>query len=159
MAAKKYPLDPLVKLREQHVEEATRELGAAVRAREVAEHRTRAAKDEERRAEERAKTVRQGEQAKLEAGQLTVADLQRADAWAFAAAEEKRVLEAQVQRAAEAEAEARSGETRQRDVVASRKADAEVVEKDKAKWTERTRKDALAKEEEEATEAWRPKSG
>ena len=39
MATKKYPLDPLAKLRDQHVEDATSELAAAVREREAAERR------------------------------------------------------------------------------------------------------------------------
>jgi hypothetical protein len=159
MAAKKYPLDPLAKLREQHVDAATRELADAVRAREAAERRARAAKEEQEQAEARARAVQAAEQAKLERGELKVADLMRADAWGVAVAEEKRRLDADVERATTAASEARAGEAERRTVVAARKADAEVIEKDRAKWTEQARKDALVREEEEAGEAWRPKRG
>jgi YscO-like protein len=157
MAARKYPLDPLAKLREQHVDAATRELAAAVRARETAEQRTRLAEREKATAEEKARAVRQAERAKLDGGELTAADLQRADAWGVAVAEENKRLEERVARAAATESAARTGEAEQRATVATRKADAEVVEKDRAKWTEQARKEALGREEEEAEEAWRPK--
>jgi YscO-like protein len=157
MAARKYPLDPLAKLREQHVDEASRELAAAARARETAEQRTRLAEREKDAAEESARAVREAERAKLEGGELTVADLQRADAWGVAVAEETKRLEERVARAITAESEARTGEAQHRTTVATRKADAGVVEKDRAKWTEQARKDALGREEEEAEEAWRPK--
>ncbi len=159
MAARKYPLDPLAKLREQHVDEATRELAAAVRARETAEQHARQAESDERAAEERARVVREAERAKLEGGELTVADLLRADAWGVAVAAEKDRLAARVERAVTAESEARTGEAQQRTTVAARKADAEVVEKDRANWTEQVRKDTLGREEEEGVEAWRPKQG
>lgn len=159
MAAKKYPLDPLAKLREQHVDAAMRELAEAVREREAAERKARAAEEEQERAAARALEMREAERAKLERGELKVADLMRADAWGVAVAEEKRRLEAHVERATVAESEARAGEAEQRTVVAARKADAEVIEKDRAKWTEQARKDALLREEEEAGEAWRPKRG
>lgn len=157
MPARKYPLDPLATVREQHVDEATRALAAAVRAREAAERAAQAARAEEERAAAQAQAVRDAERGKLEQGQLTAADLQRADAWGFAVAEEKRRLQEHAARAAQAETEARAGETRGRAEVSTRKADAEVVEKDRAKWTEQVRKDALGREEEEAAEAWRPK--
>ena len=159
MAARKYPLDPLAKLREQHVDEATRELAEAVRAREAAEQRTRLAERERATAEERARLVREAERAKLEGGELKVADLQRADAWSVAVDEEQKQLAERVARASAVESDARTGEAQQRATVATRKADAQVVEKDRAKWTEKAQKDAQAREEEEAQEAWRPKQG
>ena len=159
MAARKYPLDPLAKLREQHVDEATRELAEAVRAREAAEQRTRLAEREKATAEERARLVREAERAKLEGGELKVADLQRADAWSVAVDEEQKQLAERVARASAVESDARTGEAQQRATVATRKADAQVVEKDRAKWTEKVHKDAQAREEEEAQEAWRPKQG
>jgi len=159
MAARKYPLDPLAKLREQHVDEATRELAEAVRAREAAEQRTRLAERERATAEERARLVREAERAKLEGGELKVADLQRADAWSVAVDEEQKQLAERVARASAVESDARTGEAQQRATVATRKADAQVVEKDRAKWTEKVHKDAQAREEEEAQEAWRPKQG
>ncbi len=159
MAARKYPLDPLAKLREQHVDEATRELAEAVRAREAAEQRTRLAERDKATAEERARLVREAERAKLEGGELKVADLQRADAWGVAVEEEQKQLAERVARASAVESEARTGEAQQRATVATRKADAQVVEKDRAKWTEKVHKDAQAREEEEAQEAWRPKQG
>ncbi len=159
MTSKKYPLDPLVKVRAQAVDTATRALAESIRAREAAERRERVAEDEKRRAEEDACALREAERAKLEQGELKVVDLMRADAWGVAVEAEHERLEQQVQRASEEVRQACAGEGAARAGVASRKAEAEIVEKDRAKWQGRVRREADARQEEEAAEVWRPKRG
>ncbi len=59
--------------------------------------------------------------------------------------------------AREVEAGAAAGEGQAREQVAARRADADVVDKDRARWTAAERKRAEAKEEEAMTEAFRPR--
>ena len=114
----------------------------------------------------RLKDARDRERAKDYAGALAALRTARqgqtlatADAWSVAVDEVQKQLADRVARASAVESEARTGEAQQRATVATRKADAQVVEKDRAKWTEKVHKDAQAREEEEAQEAWRPKQG
>jgi len=159
MASKKYPLDPLLKVREKEAERATRALADAVRAREDAERAKRAAEEAKQRAEDEARAIREAEDAKLAGGELKVADLMRGDAWAAGVATEHERLDAQVATAARSLDEARTGEGRAKADMTSRKADVDVVEKDRGKWQDRGRREADARDEQEAAEAWRPKRG
>ena len=157
MAPKKYPLDPLRKVRDAAVDRASRALGDAVRDREGAERRKRSAEQEARRAEEEAQAIAEAERAKLERGELRVADLARADAWAVAASAEKERLAHQVKVADDTLRGARGAERAAQADVAGRKADADVVEKDRAKWKAAQERAAEARAEEEAAEVWRQK--
>jgi hypothetical protein len=159
MAAKKYPLDPLLEMREEEAERATKALAEAVGARESAEHAKRAAEDTKRRAEEEAGRIQAAEEAKLVRGELTVGDLMRKAAWATGVAQERERLEQQIARADEQLGTARAAEGRARRETAARKAAVDVVEKDRGKWQARVRREADARDEEEAAEAWRPKRG
>jgi YscO-like protein len=153
----KYPLESLLGVREAQVDDATSSLGNAVRAREEAEReraRAEAARVEhERLAEEKRTSERQA----LQEGQLTVADLARNDAWEFGVHAQASQLAQQAAVATKKVDDARTGEDRARDALAAKKADADVVDKDKARFVERQNKRALAVEEELAEEAWRPK--
>lgn len=157
MRKAKYPLESLQRVRDAKVEDATSELGKAVSARETAEReraRAEAVKEEHRRA---AEEKRASERKALEEGQLRVADLARRDAWEFGVNAEAARL-AQVEGAAKAkESDARDAEQTARESLALKKADADVVAKDKARFVEQRQKRALASEEEAAEEAWRPK--
>jgi hypothetical protein len=153
MSGRKYPLDPLIKLRERQVDEATRDLAKAVDARQAAERKRAAAEAEKVRAEQRAKATRSEEREALERGELSVADLMRAQAWELGVAEEQKKLGQQVAIAAQGEQKARVEEDGARTSLASREADAEVVEKDKERFVTRERQREIAKEEEAAQEA------
>ena len=153
MSGRKYPLDPLIKLRERQVDEATRDLAKAVDARQVAERKREAAETAKARAEERAKEARDKEREALERGELRVGDLHRAQAWEFGVAEEQKKLAQQVTVAAQGEQKARTEEDGARTDLASREADAEVVEKDKERFVTHERQKEIAKEEEAAQEA------
>lgn len=155
MPTPKYPLKPLLEHRERKVDDATAELGQAVRARESAEDAKRHAEEERRVAEEKARAIRENEAQKLVNGELSVADLARADAWSFAAQNEQQRLESLVNSADTKVAAARSVETAKRGDLATSMADRDVVAKDEARFVDRSKKKALALEEEAAEEAYR----
>ena len=157
MRPKKYPLDPLVQVRAKQVDDAARALGEAARAHEEAA-RLRAGADQRRdQAEADAQALRDRERGALERGELTVADLMRGDAWGVRVKAEQDELARRALESAKKEGIARDGEGAARTHVAARKADAEIVDRDRTRWTDEERKRADAKEEEAAADGWRPR--
>lgn len=157
MRPKKYPLDPLARVRERKVDEAARALGDAVRAREEAARKLAQANDKKATAEAEAHALRDAERGALERGELTVADLMRADAWGVRVAAEQSELARRVDEAEVRENEAHAAEHGARANVADRKADAELVARDRARWVDGERRRAEAKDEEASADVWRPK--
>ncbi len=159
MKRRTYPLEPLGKVREARVNGATSELAAAVGAREDAESRRVAAETSRAKAKDAALATRAVEREALERGELTVADLMRENAWELRVRAEDVTHAEKVARAAESEAGAVDDETRARESLAEKKADAKVVENDRQRWSVDETKRALAREEEDAAEGWRKKDG
>lgn len=155
----KYPLEPLLQHRERKVDDATAELGDAVRAREDAEEAKRRAERAKQEAEERAARVRAEEAERLERGELRAGDLAAAGQWEVgvrhAIADLARV---EGQAGARAE-EARTAEDEARAALAREKADRDVVAKDRARFTDKVRRVSEAAEEESAEEAHRGRRG
>ena len=157
MRPPKYALEPLAQLRDRKVDEAARALAGAVGEREAAEVE-RARAEQARAGHERAvRGACADEQQALERGELTAADLARADAWQIRVAAERASHDASLARARDVEGRARAKEQGAREQVASRRADAEVVANDRARWQEEQRKRAEARDEEAAAEGRRPK--
>ena len=102
--SRKYPLDPLLKLREGQVDQATQKLAGAISARQDAEQKRRAAEAARHEAEEIARAERERERAALEQGQLRAGDLHAARAWEFAVEEERKRLVQRIDAALEGEA-------------------------------------------------------
>jgi hypothetical protein len=152
-----YPLEALLDLREQKVEATTAELADAVRHRERAASERRSAEIAARRAAEDAADKRVLEQEALLRGELKVADLARFSTWEVAVQAEQHGLAARVEQATEEERRAKDAEERSRSELAQRKADADVVDKDRSRYLDQMRKRIEAKEEEDAvdTVAWR----
>jgi hypothetical protein len=152
-----YPLQSLAALREREVEGAVQGLAQAVAQRERAEGERR--ETEQRRAaqEARAASVLEAERGSLERGELRAADLARAHAWQLRSETERAALTSEVDRARAALADAVKGEGAARVQVAERRADAGVVEKDRARWSAEGRRREDAKEEEAMAEAFRPR--
>ena len=148
----KYPLEPLREHRDRHVDAATVQLGDAVRAREAADEARRRAEDERREAAARAAGVRDSEAERLVNGELRVADLARAQAWEHAASAEMDALGRAIARADGTLAAAHESEQEARAALAQKKADLDVVEKDRARFDAGTRKAREAGEEEAAEE-------
>lgn len=151
----KYPLKPVLEHRDRKVEDATLELGDAVRAREQASavrERAESARDE---AERTFAAERHAERERFADGGLRVEDLARAEAWEHAVRTQLDQLDRTVEHATKEVASAATAEDAAREELAKRKADRDVVAKDEARFTERTRRAAESAEEEEAAEAWR----
>jgi hypothetical protein len=157
MRRRRYPLEPLAELRDRRVDQAVHELAASIAGRDEAERSRRAAEESRSSHNSAAQRARVAEADALARGELRVSDLARADAWELRVAAERAALTAEVDRARGAEHRAREGEHAARGEVASRQADAEVIEKDRARWADAQRRQSDARDEEAASEAWRPK--
>jgi hypothetical protein len=156
---KKYPLEPLARVRASRTEEAARELAQAIGARERAQRRVAEAEAERTAARAAQQALRDGERKALERGELAAVDLMRGGAWEARAKEEIAQLERQLASATAREAEARAKEAGAKNTVAERSAEEKVVDADRARWAERERKKQEGREEEAGAEAWRPKRG
>lgn len=155
MSSPKYPLKSLVEHRERMVEDATTELGGAVRAREAADaHRARA-EAERRAAEERARRIRAEEATRLGRGELRAVDLVRGHAWELCAKAELGQLTRAVEIAEQKVERARVDESEARAALGRTMADRDVVAKDEARFVAKVKKRTLAGEEEAAEEAFR----
>ncbi|WP_394843688.1 hypothetical protein LZC95_42395 [Pendulispora brunnea] len=155
MPRKPYPLETLLDLRTRRVEDATVELASAIRARESAEQRRQALEAVRARAAAEANVARNAERDALDQGALRAVDLQRGGAWETVARAEREAMDAKVEHAALAEQSAADSEARARGELVQRKADADVVDKDRSRYLERARKRIVAMEEESASDAWR----
>lgn len=154
MPSPKYPLKPLLEHRDRKVDEATAELGDAVRQREAAADAKVRAEQARKQAEEQAAAVRAAEAKRLEGGELRAVDLARAEAWAHAASNEIAQLGRAVDRADNSLTEARNVEGQARGQLAQRMADRDVVAKDRERFVDRARRAQDAAAEEAAEEAW-----
>jgi hypothetical protein len=157
MRPPRYPLEPLAKLREDQADAAVRGLAVAVAGRDAAERDRRTVERQRDDQEAAATRVRDAEQEALARGELRAADLARAGAWETRVASEGEAMASAVERARGAESHAREVEQSAQGEVAARKAGAEVVGADRARWQDALRKKAEAREEEAAEEAFRPK--
>ena len=157
MVPLKYPLDPLIRLRETQVGQATRDLADAVGERAAAEARVRAAEEARLDAERAATVVRAIEREALDRGDLAAADLARTNAWEARVREERETLEGLTRKTEAAAVTAQGSETAARAEVARREADAQVIGKDREKWQSANDRAAEAREQENAAEAWRPR--
>jgi hypothetical protein len=152
----KYPLEPLSALRDKKVDEAVGVLATATGEHESS-NRKRLQSETRRDAHgAAAERVRSAEEKALERGELCAADLAHADAWEHRISEERHALSSEVDRVRVEEAGARAAQERACADLASRKADAQLVAKDRARWQEAIRKREESAEEEAASEAWRP---
>jgi hypothetical protein len=150
----KYPLEPLLEHRERRVDDATAELGDAVRAREAAEAAKARAQADRRAEEERAARTRGAEADLLAKGELRAVDLARAQAWEHAEQLRLAQLAAAEGRAASAVDAARGAEQDARAALSQKKADHDVVAKDEARFIDAKKREQEAREEEAAEEAW-----
>jgi hypothetical protein len=157
MRRPQYPLEPLANLRECQVDDAVRGLATAVSQREAAARRTRAVALAAESHGAAVDGVKRAEREALGRGELTAGDLAHAHAWGLRMEAERAALAAEQERARAAESAAGEVEGRSREELARRRADADVVAKDRARWETGQRKRADAKEEEAMAEAFRPK--
>jgi hypothetical protein len=157
MRPRKYPLDPLARLREKRVGDATRLLSDAIRARQEAEQREESAQARKDDAAKEVLAVGGRERSALERGELRADDLALGAAWKVRMDADRAELEGQLAKALSQTSAAQAQEGTAQDGVARARADAEVVARDRAKWEEAGRKKEEAAEEEVADEAFRRK--
>jgi hypothetical protein len=157
MRPPRYPLEPLAKLREDQADAAVRGLAVAVAGRDAADRDRRTAEQQRDTHTAAAARVRDAEGDALARGELRVGDLARAGAWETRVASEGRTMASAVERARGAETQARAVEQSAQGEVATRKAGAEVVGADRARWNDALRRKAEARQEEAAEEAFRRK--
>jgi hypothetical protein len=144
-------------VRRKKVEEATAALAGAVRKREAAARALRGAEVRTEMAARAASRVRTAELEALTRGELRARDLARAHAWANRTAAEGEALAGVVRRAEAAEAAARDHEREAQGELATRRAEALLVEGHRDRWKEQHRRGVIAREEEASSEAWRPR--
>ena len=153
VVTRKYPLDPLKRVRAEKVDQGARALSQALgevdRARAEKERRELAKRELERSLSE----VALAERGKLEQGELSVADLARGAAFGIAGEMQKVIYERSAEQARVGHASAVSDAEDKRKGLASVRAEAEVVEKHHQKWESARLAEAMAKEEENAEEA------
>lgn len=157
MRPRKYPLDPLARLRSKQVGDATKLLADAIRAREEAQRAEKAALARRDLAVEDARVLAEREAVALDRGELRAEDLARAAAWSARVEIDRVELERCLARAAEGTQAAEAREEGAQGATARARADAEVVARDRARWDEGERKKRDAVEEEGAAEAFRGK--
>jgi hypothetical protein len=153
VVTRKYPLDPLKRVRAEKVDQGARALSQALgeveNARAEHERRELAKRELERSLSE----VARGEGERLERGELSAADLARGAAFGIAA-DMKRAAHAEaVEEARSKHAKAASHVEESRRVFATARADAEVVERHRQKWQKARDAEVVSKEEESAEEA------
>ena len=156
MRPKKYPLDPLVRVRRERTDASVRELAGSIATREGAERARIAAEAERARRAEVARQARIAEEKALLGGELSAADLQRQAAWDARTQWDDQASAEEVKRAVERETTAREGEGRARSRVATAEAEARVVTEHRARWVAEGERAAEAAAEEDAAEGWRP---
>lgn len=158
MGSKKYTLQPLVDVRREKADSAKRELSVKIRERESKEEELQSARQRTLEHASAVQDEKSKERAELEHGHLRAVDLFRQNAWEMEQERQAEALAYAEKRTAAELTEAHGAEEEARDVTATRLGELEAVERDRQRFVERERKAALAKEEEAAEEAWRPRS-
>lgn len=153
MASKKYPLEPLRRLRADQVDAGARSLAQAVQGRATAEAERKRRERAHDELSARADSEAAAERARLEAGALTAGDLLRGAGWGIGVELQKAVSAKQVEDARGEERAAREREAKRLEELAAKKAEAEAVERDRAKWKSARDKGEQAREDEAAEEA------
>lgn len=149
---RKYPLDPLKRVRAEKVDQGARALahalGEAEKARLERERRELAKLELEQSLSESARAERE----KLEKGGQRVADLAREAAFGIASDMRRAAHQRSVEEARLGHARAVSEAEAKRMGLASARADAEVVEKHHSKWHKAGLLEVAAREDEDAEE-------
>lgn len=158
MGSKKYSLQPLVEVRRDKADVAKRELSTKIREREAQQQELANARARTVDHADTTQATKDAERVALEQGALRAVDLFRQSAWEMERQRQAEALVYAEKRIAEALIVASQAEDDSRAATAQRLGELEAVERDRARFLERERKVALAKEEEAAEEAWRPRS-
>jgi hypothetical protein len=158
MPRKKYPLELLVRMKEDRAEVKTRELSRAMSTTEAAREGREGAEADREAARASARGVRSEERASLAKGALSVRDLIRGGAWESRARAEDAERTRGVESALAAESKARAAEAEVRADVTRARAESSLVQRHRELWQARAKKDDESHEEEALAEAFHPKN-
>jgi len=157
MRPPRYPLEPLAEVRKRALHVATESLSGAAKKRDAAARARQAAEGARHEHERAAAQVRDAERRALERGELRVGDLSLEATWDLRIQSERARLHASVERAKAAETEATHARSQAQARAQICRSEADVVEKDRARWEGARKKSAEAREEEAVSDGWRPK--
>lgn len=154
MASRRYPLEPLRRMRADEVDAKAKDLAEAAR--------NRAAAEAERCSLEKAHEVLvaktegelDAERKRLEAGELRIEDLQRNALYRIRVEQEKASSSEAIAAAREAESRAHEVEASRREELARKKAEAEALLRDRERWVKNEERRAAAREDEAAEEVF-----
>ena len=152
----KYPRKIVLEHRERLAEDAKADLARAVREREARERAKAQATEEAARANAARAKVREDEDARLARGELSAWDLAQRGAWELRAEAEAEALRKKVADLGGLYDVGREQERAALLSLATRKADVDVLEKDRERHQASERKKAEAREEGAAAEVVRP---
>jgi len=155
MRGKKYPLEPLRRLKKERAEAKTRELGAAIATRETVQRRREEAESERDSARARANAVREEERAALEKGELFARDLMRGGAWEQRVSAEDQARARGIEKARSAEDDARKVEARAQGTAAVAHSEEKATARHEQRWVATARKAEESREEDALAEAVR----
>jgi hypothetical protein len=158
MPRRKYPLEPLARLKENRAESKTRELAKAVSTREAAQKKREGAEADREASRAGARRILFEEQGLLAEGSLHVADLVRASTWEARVRAEDAEKTRTVDGSLAAEEKARAAEAEVKAVVARARAESEVVQRHRERWSAAMKKEEESREEEALAEIHRPKN-
>jgi hypothetical protein len=150
VVTRKYPLDPLRRVREENVDREVRALSESLRHVDAARDKAERAEQRKRDLDSALAATAAKEEQRLTRGELTAADLARGAAWTLASDIERADHARAVQetRSGQREAETRAAE-RKRDLL-SAKTSAELVTKHHEQWRQQQTAASEARDEEDA---------
>ena len=154
-----YPRKSVLEHRERIADGAVEALARGVRERESVEREKAQAEADRIRTLTAAEELRENERAALARGELKASDLAQKGAWEMRAEAEARAMDLRVAETEKKLHDAVRAEAVALTVVANKKADADVLVKDRERFHAEAQKRADASEEEAAVEAYRPIKG
>jgi hypothetical protein len=147
---RKYPLDPLRRVREQAVDQKVRELSDSLRHVESAQSEVERTERRQRELESAVEATTAAERRRLWQGELTAADLARQAAWGVAKAIDRAEHARAVEHAHAHKAAAEVETTRRQGELAQAKASAELVAKHHQRWQRSEATQRMARDDEDA---------
>jgi len=153
VVTRKYPLDPLRRVREENVDRKVRALSESLRHVEAAREEAERSDRRKRELESALAATAAKEEQRLTLGELTAADLARGAVWSLAA-EIERTEKARAAAEARARQEAAEARVSERQLeLGDAKASAELVDKHHQGWQRARTAESVARDEEDAEQA------
>ena len=154
MPRRRFTLKPLQVLREQQAELRREQLGDTTRALKTAAEQRGVAEQRVQVERSVAQRLLAAERQRLEDGQVSVAELQRAGDFSRGAEQRARVLEQRAEAARRAEKERRAEQERARQALAEAEAQRAALDKHRERFDREQLREAELAEDEASAEVW-----